>query len=578
MVTKPPQLILQLGWLVLLGSIDSLPTIAQPTNVPRDDLPPPQDVQPIPDSEQIPQSPPTLPPPAELLPSPSTPNQTIPDRSIDTITVRQFKVQGSTVFSDADFKQILDRYTNKPISFLELLAARTAITQYYIDRGYITSGAYIPPQKLGDGVVTIQVVEGTLEDIVVRGTEKLSPRYISSRMQRATSAPLDREKLLEALQLLLLDPLIENVSAELSLGTNPGTSILTLEVEEANSFSAPVVIDNRRSPSVSSFRRQIAIEEGNFLGQGDSLFLAYSDTDGSDAFDGSYSFPLNADNTTLTISGGLSDNEVIERPFNILDIESSSNYYQLSLRQPLFRSPTQELTLGFTVSRRKSEVIFSILGEERGFPSPGANEDGEITVTALRFSQEYVSRNNREVFAVRSQFNLGIDAFDSTINPDPEPDSIFFSWQGQAQWVRLLGEDSRLLLRSTMQFASTSLVSVEQFGIGGVDSVRGYRQDRLLADNGVFTSAEVQIPIVSFSQDSSLQIAPFADVGVVWNTEREIRETNTLASVGLGLSFSLNDRFLARFDWGIPLIPVKRARETTLQEDGLYFSVEYELF
>ena len=587
MGTKPTQLIYQLGWqlggLALLSSIETLPLKAQPANVAPDDttldLPPPQDVQPIPFPETIPISPPSiLPSPAELLPSPSIPVPTNPNTFIDTITVEQFNVQGSTVFSPEDFNQILAPYKGKPVSFLDLLGARSAITQHYLEQGYITSGAYIPPQRLGSGVVTIQVVEGTLEDIRVKGTKKLSPRYISSRIQKATSSPLNREKLLEGLQLLLLDPLIENISAELSLGSNPGASILIIDVEEADSFSTPIVIDNRRSPSVSSFRQQLRINEANLLGQGDDLFLTYSSTEGSDAFDGSYSFPLNPNYGTLTLSGGFSDNEVTESPFNILDIESSSNYYQLSLRQPVIRTPTQELAFGFTASRRNSEVIFAPGGEQLGFPSPGANEDGEIRVTALRFFQEYISRNNREVFALRSQFNLGIGAFDATINPDPEPDSRFFSWQGQAQWVRLLGDDSRLLLRGSMQLASTSLVSLEQFGIGGIDSVRGYRQDRLLADNGAFASVEVQIPLFHVAQNSVVQIAPFADVGVVWNVEQEIPESNTLASIGLGLRWSIGDRFSTRFDWGIPLIAVRKSRETTWQENGLYFSLQYNPF
>ncbi|MDJ0533454.1 MAG: POTRA domain-containing protein [Xenococcaceae cyanobacterium MO_207.B15] len=225
----------QLGGLALLSSIETLPLKAQPANVSPDDtaldLPPPQDVQPIPSPETIPISPPSiLPSPAELLPSPSISPPTNPNTFIDTITVEQFNVQGSTVFSPEDLNQILAPYKGKPVSFLDLLGARSAITQHYLEQGYITSGAYIPPQRLGSGVVTIQVVEGTLEDIRVKGTKKLSPRYISSRIQKATSFPLNREKLLEALQLLLLDPLIENISAELSLGSNPGASILIISI------------------------------------------------------------------------------------------------------------------------------------------------------------------------------------------------------------------------------------------------------------------------------------------------------------------------------------------------------------
>ncbi len=575
MATK---LIQKLGWLTLLIILENLPLQAQ-TLIPPEDLPPPQDVQPIPTPEKIPDSPSdSLPSPEQLLPSPGINAPADRNNFNDTITVEKFEIQGSTVFTTEELNGILAPYTGKPISFLELLETRSAITQYYIEQGYITSGAYIPPQRLGDGVVTIQVIEGKLEDIKVVGTKRLSSRYFSSRIKKAIVAPLNREKLLDGLQLLLLDPLIENISAELSLGTSPGTSILILEVEEADSFSIPLVIDNRRSPSVGSFRRQLRINEANLLGQGDDLFLSYSNTDGSDAFDGSYTYPLNANYGTLTISGGISGSEVTESPFDTLNIESSSNYYQLSLRQPVLRTPTKEIVLGFTTSRRNSKVLFAP-GDipKLGFPSSGADENGEITVTALRFFQEYISRNNQEVLAFRSQFNVGIDGFGATINDNSEPDSRFFSWQGQAQLVRLLGENSRLLIRNSAQFASTSLVSVEQYGLGGVDNVRGYRQDRLLADNGVFASAELQIPLFKISRNNILSIAPFTDVGVVWNEEEEIPESNTLASVGLGLRWSIGERFIARFDWGIPLIEVESGGDTW-QEDGLYFSVEYDPF
>ncbi|MHC5830270.1 MAG: ShlB/FhaC/HecB family hemolysin secretion/activation protein, partial [Nostoc sp.] len=115
-----------------------------------------------------------------------------------------------------------------------------------------------------------------------------------------------------------------------------------------------------------------------------------------------------------------------------------------------------------------------------GFPgsilSPGADEQGRTRVSALRFSQEWTSRNSHEVIALRSQFSLGIDALNATINQNP-PDSRFFAWQGQAQWARLLAPETLLLLRLNTQLASRTLLPIEQFGLGGQDSVRGYRQD-----------------------------------------------------------------------------------------------------
>ena len=178
----------------------------------------------------------------------------------------------------------------------------------------------------------------------------------------------------------------------------------------------------------------------------------------------------------------------------------------------------------------------------------------------------------------RSQFNLGIGAFDATINSD-EPDSRFLAWRGQGQWLRLLAPDTLFLLRSDIQLASTSLVSLEQFGIGGFFTVRGYRQDALITDNGLVVSAEVRLPIARVPKaEGILQVAPFIDFGTGWNTDRDVPvEDNTLVGVGFGILWQAGNNFTARFDWGIPLVDID-SRDRTWQENGLYFSVQWNLF
>lgn len=147
--------------------------------------------------------------------------------------------------------------------------------------------------------------------------------------------------------------------------------------------------------------------------------------------------------------------------------------------------------------------------------------------------------------------------------------------------MRLLAPETLLLLRADVQLASTALVPIEQFGLGGLASVRGYRQDLLLVDNGVFASAEVQLPILRVPQlDGILQITPFIDFGTTWNNSSD-RVTpdlpDTLASVGVGLRWSQGDRFTARIDWGIPLVSVD-STAGTWQENGVYFSIQYNPF
>ena len=584
-------------WLSLVVSISSLttkPLLAQAVdsvqlpngNSPtRPEIPPPQDVQPLPEPLPSPEPPQSLPPPEDLLqplpPAIAPGQEALPGNATQTITVKRFEVVGSTVFSPERLAQVLAPFTQKPISVAELFQARSAVTQLYIDQGYITSGAYIPPQRLQGGVVTIQVVEGGLEAINVTGTRRLNPNYVRSRIAVNTSQPLNRNRLLESLQLLQLNPLIQNLSAELSAGSRPGANVLEVQITEAKSFNIQTAFDNGRVPSVGSFRRRLQLNEANLLGQGDGLSLGYTNTDGSNAFDASYVLPLNPRNGTLSLSYGTSSSDIIERAFDFLDIESASRYYELTLRQPVAQTPTQEFAFGLTASRRESNIssLLDTFGVAPSELSPGADEEGRTRISALQFFQEWTSRNSREVLAARSQFSLGIGALDATINSDP-PDSRFFAWQGQAQWVRLLAPDTLLLIRSNVQLADRALVPIEQFSLGGLESVRGYRQDLLLSDNGAFASAEVRLPILRVSQlDTVLQLTPFVDVGTTWNSSgRSAPDPNTLASVGLGLRLSQSDRFTARLDWGIPLIDVNDSTKRTWQENGLYFSIIYNPF
>ncbi|MHC0067410.1 ShlB/FhaC/HecB family hemolysin secretion/activation protein [Nostoc sp. UIC 10890] len=565
--------------LLILLSATSKPLQAQTVQTGQvPNLPPPQDIQPpTPTPQPSFQVPQQLPPPPELLaPSqPTPPEESLPSNLTGTVTVKRFEIIGSTVFSQEEMAKVLSDFTNRQITLAELYQARSRITDLYVNNGYITSGAYIPPQEIrpGSGVVKIQVVEGKLEEIQITGTQRLSPNYVRDRIQAKTKGPVNQKRLLEALQLLQINPLIENLSAELSEGSSPGESVLQVSIKEADTFNTQITLDNEQSPAVGSFRRRLQVTEANLLGLGDSIGLGYTNTDGSNSFDASYTLPLNPQDGTFSFSYGTTSSNVIEEPFNVLDIQSSSRYYELTYRQPIIQTLNQEFALGITASRRETEASY-LEFERLPFPSSGADEQGRTRVSALRFFQEWVSRNNREVFAVRSQFNVGLDAFDATINSD-RADSRFFSWQGQAQWLRLLAPETLMLLRLNTQLATTTLLPLEQFGAGGVDSVRGYRQDFFLVDNGVFASAEVQVPILRAG--GTLQIIPFADFGFVWNAGTENPDSNTLASVGLGLQWRGGDHFNARVDWGIPLMSVD-SNGRTWQDNGVYFSVQYNAF
>lgn len=518
---------------------------------------------------------PLLPPPEELLQSPtSSPSEGIPEDSTGevpgSIDVDRFEILGSNVFKDEQFNNLLEDYTERSVSFAELLQARSAITDFYKDEGYITSGAFIPPQKLSEGVVQIQIVEGQVEEINVLGNSHLSSNYVRNRLGVATSGALNVNKLLTGLQMLQLDPLIETLSAELSAGSRPGTSILDVKVKEAPAFRTAISLDNGRSPSVGTFRQQATVGHDNILGFGDSLRGTFTRTDGSEQLEFGYRIPINARNGSLGFKYSTTDSEIIEPPFDRVDIQADSRNYELTLRQPIIQTPTREFSMGLTGVRRESQT--SLL--DTNFPlSPGANDRGETNLSILRFFQEWTQRDAKQVFAARSQFNLGVGWFDATVN-DSEPDSRFLSWRGQMQWLRVVAPETVLLLRSDIQLSTTDLVPLEQFGLGGQESVRGYRQDTVLADNGILASAELRIPLYKTENRGFIvQATPFLDVGTAWNSGGNGSvDDNTLAAIGLGLRFELGNRLTARIDYGYPIINVD-SRDRTWQENGVYFSL-----
>ncbi len=523
-----------------------------------------------------------LPPADELLksPSPTPPGDEIkPGEGAVTVVVKQFKVVGSTVFSDAQLQQLLQPFTNRPLTLTELLQARSIVTQLYLDAGYPSSGAYIPPQDPQEGVITIQVIEGRVTEINVTGNRRLQANYIRSRVALGAEAPLNIHRLVERLRLLKLNPLLKNISAELAAGVQPGTSILMVKVEEAPSLKVDLAGDNYRSPAIGTWEGSGTLKEANLLGWGDRLTVGYIGTQGSGEVDVNYTLPVSPRDATLSFNVQTVRSRVVEDPFTALDIHSRSQYYSLTYRHPIIQTPTEEFALSLTgaYAQSRSEFLGNLLGEAIPFPSFGADANGKVQVATVRFGQEWLKQGKQQVLALRSQFNVGFVPTDPLIT-DNAPNKQFFDWQGQVQWVKLLAPDTLLLLRSQLQLTGNSLTSLEQFTLGGWQSVRGYRQDQFFTDNGLQASAELRLPLYRApTVKGLLQGIVFLDAGTGWNVQQPNPDPNVLVGIGVGLQWLMGDRLTARFDYGIPLINAHRNGES-LQDQGFYFSLRYTPF
>jgi hemolysin activation/secretion protein len=535
-------------------------------------------IPPVPVSPEV--SPQFLPPIDQLL-KPNNlkpnnpqiqPNLETPDAN-NTFVVREFRVIGSTVFSVDELAAVVSPFTNRPISFAELLQARAAIADLYIRNGYITSGAFIPPQETNNGTITIQVVEGKLEEIQITGTNRVNPSYIRSRLEIATGAPLNRDRLLNALQLLQLDPLFTFVSSELKTGSQLGTNILAVKVNEANSFNVRASLDNSAPLSVGQLSRQIEVSDRNLLGFGDRLAATYGNTDGRSQYSLNYTGPVNAYNGTLGFVFSNTNSNVIEPEFKVLDIYSNSTTYELTFRQPLIQTPAQEFAIGLTASHSDS---FTTLLKLPIPLSAGADDFGRTKLSTLRFFQDFTHRSSEDVLALRSQISLGLrGTLNSTINVK-SPDSGFVAWRGQLQYIRALAEDTLLIVSGSLQLADRPLPAAEKFSIGGSQNGRGYRQDALVGDGGLSVSLEARFPIARVPEvQGLLQIVSFIDLGSVWNQGGLTTSVNNwILGTGLGLRWQMSNRLTAKLDYGLPLISTRSNR----QENTVYFSFSYSLF
>jgi hemolysin activation/secretion protein len=523
-----------------------------------------------------PQPPQPEPPPQPDF-EPQQPSPTDPPPDTTPIPVNTVEVVGSSILTPAEIAAIVSPLEGRSVTLQDLQEAADNITEIYLERGYITSRAIVPEQTITDGMVTIQVIEGTLAEIEIEGTQRLNPEYIRSRVRLGAGQPLSTPRLEDQLRLLRVNPLFESVEASLRAGTEEGESILIVRVIEADAFQVGLSMDNYSPPSIGSERLGVSLRHLNLTGNGDLLFVSYNTTrlitDGeSDVVDFLYSYPVNAMNGTIQLRIPPYRNRIIQEEFEPLNIEGTSQRYELSYRQPLLRTPAEEFALSLGFSFQESDISFDA-EEEFEFA-------GETRTNVFKFGQDYVRRDPQGAWALRSQFSLGVDILDATTN-NSGPSAGFLSWLGQVQRVQRLSDAHLLIAQGELQLSADPLFPSQQFVLGGALSLRGYRQNIRAGDNGFRFSVEDRITLLRDETGSpTLQLAPFVELGKVWNHRDNpnlLLDQTFLMGTGLGILWQPVPDLNIRVDYGLPLIDLEDKGDN-LQDHGLYFSINFTPF
>lgn len=511
-------------------------------------------------------------------------------------------VNGVTALPESDVQSVVERYQGRSLGFVELKRLRVELSKLYANAGYINSGFVIPDQLISD-TLQIQAIEGTLSQVQITGDTRLRDRYLTSRVQRRVSSPLNIEQLQSTIRWLQSDSNISRVDAELLPGLTPGESVLQLSVDDTKRYTVGVGVDNHRSATLGAIAGILEVSARNLMGRGERFQFSGATSEGSDALSLAIESPVNDRNTAVSVYYSKSDAQIVESRFDDLDIESEIQILGLRLTHPLWETLEQHLSLSLALENKTSET--SILDIPFSF-SPGAQE-GRSEVAAAELGLAWERRMNKSATALKLSYRQGFYALGATRHSESDSaglnptgaDGKFgrLLVQGLAavrldRWFESADERLQLVVKGGVQKAFDPLMSLEKLAIGGVNSVRGYRENTFVRDNGAFFSAEVQIPIWGYRSEPhplNLVLAPFVNVGWSWDDENvnpgqdDSSKSRNISSAGLGAIWQPVSGLSATLYWGETIsdnLGDRRLRSDTadydLQDDGIHFSVTYK--
>ena len=484
--------------------------------------------------------------------------------------------------------------------FDRITALVQLINLAFVNNGFPNSGVLIEGIA-SPGVLRLRLVLGRLAPapgavdalpVTFRGghAKGLDADYIRHRLPSAQARPLDIRAIERDFRLLSDDPAIRTVNANLLPGAQPGEASLALEIDPQPRVDVFTTYANNRAPSVGARRLGVGGYIRSLHQPGDLFSLQYGTTRGLTDFSGSYVAPLFAPHWSLALRGGFNNASVVDRLLVALDIRSKEYFLEAGLSRTLVARPLMpgggpgrwqpavSAVAGVVMVHRK--VKSSLLGTPFSF-SPGSR-DGRTEYDALRLTFDLTRRSLGTVFAASLTASQGLGGTRSVPPGALTPNPYFQAVQLQLNYARRISP--RLLelrLRFAGQWASGLLYSPERFSIGGSDTVRGYRESLLLADEAAVGSIELAQPFdlggrrrgVGAFRWGAFTASAFADGGLAHNRVAPQPLPRALASVGARLAWSPAEWLGGTVTFGQPLRQVLAAGNRDLQDRGFSFQI-----
>lgn len=463
-----------------------------------------------------------------------------PEAAKLSFKLTQIKVIGSTIFTPEQLAAPFRSKIGQTVTVGDIDAISKQMALKYQNAGYILTRVILPPQRIHNGVVTFQVIEGYVDKVNVTG-KNLTPGM--RELLQSYAHRLEKSKPLQAKDLeryALLVNTIPGISAKVVLSpstSSTGAADLTLATEETRA-TGYLTTNNYGTRFLGPLQFAGGLNVNSLFRPGDSTAFQYTSTGNSQ---------LNFAQVTNTQQLGDNGLQLTLQAYytntqpgsvlTFLSIVGQSRSFNGSLSYPLIMTRANTLTVngGFNVLQSQSNA---------GFPGLINYSDN---LRILNLGLNYLSNDswlgtNQVTFNVNQGLHF-LGASGNTNISRPNGKSGFTALALNAMRLQTLPYNFSLFLNAQSQYAFQPLLAAEQFGFGGPIIGRGYDPAEITGDQGLAGTAELRYDQpLNFLFIKNPQYYAFYDAGIVWNIDQLTQPAQQSAtSTGLGVRFNFTN-------------------------------------
>lgn len=484
--------------------------------------------------------PPPIPPEGNFDFSIQSPGRTPIPRSVDELRfiLRDIQVTGATVFPPEAFTPLIEPLRNHEVTLADVNAVADAIEAKYRAAGFAITRAFVPPQRVNNGIFTISVVEGFVSGVSTEGGDPAQQALANGYLKPVLAAkPLDLATLERA---LLLTNDLPGISASGLLrpsSTTPGASDLAVSLASAP-FAGDAGVDNRGSKFAGPWIIHTDVAANSLLGTGEQFLAsaAVAVPSGKEKAAASlrYRRPIGSDGWTVGFigSGSYGKPGSTLAPFAIV---TDSYAAGPRIGYPIIRTREQSLLLdgGFTVQDAEIDLPGQIISHDRW----------RVVDSSITYLQSGFLEGNSSLTLTVAQ---GIAAFGASHSGSPELSrpgarTDFTKLVGTFRRAQAVRGPLNVALTLVGQYAFSPLLAGEQIAFGGDTIGRGYDPGVLLGDRGYGGSLEVRYD-QRFDDETFLLLQPyvFYEGGKVANVNGQgLSAGDALSSAGVGARLTI---------------------------------------